>query len=267
MTGRSRTGEVAMAEYAERKLRTAKLSVALAIAAVLGGLAARDQSAQATTAEPGAGPQLAKAPITSAEIKNSSLLFKDFKAGQVYSDNEVNHKFLKIEDANAIFAKIDDANNTFIKIEDANNTFIKGEVANNTFLKIEDAKNQFVQGNGSVLTGFEAVTGNNASAPILDLLGMVRAEGVVTPQQNQPQARLTNLGTTPLHYATGGTAGVMAPNAQGVLIGLGGGGGGSATVQLISEGSPPEIATLTLSAIPAGGTTNFSGQALLGAGQ
>ena len=47
---------------------------------------------------------------------------------------------------------------------------------------------------------------------------------------------------------------------------ISGNGGGSVTVQLISEGSPPEIATLTLSAIPDGGTTNFSGQALLGAG-
>jgi hypothetical protein len=231
-----------MAEYAERKLRNAKLSVALAVAAILGGLAARDQTAQATGAEKGAEPHLA--PITSAEIKNSSLLFKDFKAGQIYSDNEVNHKFLKIEDAN--------------------NTFVKGDLANNTFLKIEDAKNQFVQGAGSVFTGFEALNGNG-SAPILELLGMVRAEGVIAAGQNAIQARLTNLGTTPLHYATGGTAGVIAPT-QGVLIGLAPNGGGGSTVQLISEGSPPEIATLTLSAIPAGQTTNFSGQALLGAG-
>jgi hypothetical protein len=250
-----------MAEYAERKLRTAKLSVALAVAAILGGLAARDQTAQATGGvEKGAEPHLA--PITSAEIKNSSLLFKDFKSGQVYSDNEVNHKFLKIEDANSIFAKID---NTFVKIEDANNTFIKGEDANKTFVKIEDAKNQFVQGNGSVFTGFETLSGTGTSAPILELLGMVRAEGVIAAGQNAIQGNLTNLGTTPLHYATDGAAGVIPPT-QSVLIGLAPNGGGSSTVQLISEGSPPEIATLTLSAIPAGGTTNFSGQALLGAG-
>lgn len=254
-----------MAEYAERKLRTAKLSVALAIAAVLGGLAARDQSAQATTAEKGAGPQLAKAPITSAEIKNSSLLFKDFKAGQVYSDNEVNHKFLKIDEANATFWKLADANNTFIKIEDANNTFIKGDAANSTFLKIEDAKGQYVQGDGSVFTGFEAAAGNGA-VTVLDLPGIVRAEGVPPGQQTPAQTRLTNLGTTPLHYATGAGGGVIAPT-QGVLIGLGGGGGGSATIQLISEGSPPEIATLTVSGILIGQTTNFSAQALLGAGE
>jgi hypothetical protein len=241
-----------MAEYAERKLRNAKLSVALAVAAILGGLAARDQTAHATGAEKGAEPHLA--PLTSADIKNASLLFKDFKAGQIYSDNEVNHKFLKIEDAN----------NTFWKLADANNTFLKEADANNTFVKIEDAKNQFVQGAGSVFTGFEALNGNG-SAPILELLGMVRAEGVIAAGQNAIQARLTNLGTTPLHYATGGTAGVIAPT-QGVLIGLAPNGGGGSTVQLISEGSPPEIATLTLSAIPAGGTTNFSGQALVGAG-
>lgn len=241
-----------MAEYAERKLRSAKLSVALAVAAIIGGLAARDQTAQATGAEKGAEPHLA--PITSADIKNASLLFKDFKSGQIYSDNQINHKFIKI----------DDANNTFIKIEDANNTFVKQADANNTFVKIEDAKNQFVEGDGSVFTGFEALNGTG-SAPILELLGMVRAEGVIAAGQNSIQARLTNLGTTPLHYATGGASGVIAPT-QGVLIGLAPNGGGGSTVQLISEGSPPEIATLTLSAIPAGGTTNFSGQALLGAG-
>jgi hypothetical protein len=241
-----------MADYAERKLRNAKLSVALAVAAILGGLAARDQTAQATGAEKGAEPHLA--PITSADIKNASLLFKDFKSGQIYSDNEVNHKFLKIADAN----------NTFWKLADANNTFLKEADANNTFVKIEDAKNQFVQGAGSVLTGFEAQEGTGEQT-VLELPNIVRAAGVITVGQNSIQARLTNLGTTPLHYATGNTSGVIPPT-QGVLIGLAPNGGGSSTVQLISEGSPPEIATLTLSAIPAGGTTNFSGQALLGAG-
>jgi hypothetical protein len=241
-----------MAEYAERKLRNAKLSVALAVAAIIGGLAARDQTAQATGAEKGAEPHLA--PITTVDIKNASLLFKDFKAGQIYSENQVDHKFVKI----------DDANNTFIKIEDANNTFVKQADANNTFVKIEDAKHQFVNGDGSVFTGFESLNGIG-SAPILELLGMVRAEGVIAAGQNSIQARLTNLGTTPLHYATGGSSGVIAPT-QGVLIGLAPNGGGGSTVQLISEGSPPEVATLTLSAIPAGGTTNFSGQALVGAG-
>ena len=151
-----------MAEYAERKLRNAKLSVALAVAAILGGLAARDQTAGAAAGtEKGAEPHLA--PITSADIKNSSLLFKDFKAGQVYSDNQVNHKFLKIDDANNTFIKLDDANNTFVKIADANNTFVKQADANNTFVKIADAKHQFIQGDGSVLTGFEAQSGDGHS--------------------------------------------------------------------------------------------------------
>src|SRR4051812_44758017 len=150
-----------MADYAERKLRNAKLSVALAVAAILGGLAARDQTAQATGAEKGAQPHLA--PLTSADIKNASLLFKDFKAGQIYSENQVNNKFVKMNDANNKFVKIDDANTTFVKIEDANNTFIKQADANNTFVKIEDAKNQFVEGDGSVFTGFEALNGNGSA--------------------------------------------------------------------------------------------------------
>jgi hypothetical protein len=242
-----------MAEYAERKLRNAKLSVALAVAAILGGLAARDQIAEATGGDTGAQPRVA--PITSVDIKNASLLFKDFKAGQVYSDNEINHKFLKISDAD----------NTFIKIEDANNTFVKGVDANNTFVKIEDAKNQFVEGDGSVLTGFEAAPGSGA-VTVLDIPGVVRAEGVPPGQQTPAATRLTNLGTTPLHYAAdGGGGGVVAPT-QSILIALSGAGGRAATVQLISEGTPPTIATLTVSAILAGPSTNFSAQALLGAG-
>jgi hypothetical protein len=246
-----------MAEYAERKLRTAKLSVALAIAAIVGGLAARDQSAQATGAEKGAEPHLT--PLTSADIKNSSLLFKDFKQGQVYSQDQVDAKFIKLKDANNTFVKLNDANNTFVKIEDANNTFVKLNDANNTFVKIEDAKHQFVQGDGSVLTGFEALTGNG-SVNVLDIPGIVRTDGVFAVGANNPQARLTNLGTTPLHYASPAGSGVIAPNTQGVLIGL------NQTIQLISEGSPPEIATLTVSGIPQGQTTNFSAQALVGAG-
>jgi hypothetical protein len=215
-----------MAEYAERKLRTAKLSIALAVAAILGGLAARDQTAGASGTEKGAEPHLA--PITSADIKNASLLFKDFKSGQVYSQDQVDAKFIKFK------------------------------AANNTFVKIEDAKNEFVQGDGSVFTGFEALTGNG-SVNVLDVPGIVRAEGVFAAGANSPQARLTNLGTTPLHYASPAGTGVIAPT-QGILIGL------NQTIQLISESSPPEIATLTVSGIPVGQTTDFSAQALLGAG-
>jgi hypothetical protein len=245
-----------MAEYAERKLRTAKLSIALAVAAILGGLAARDQTAGASGTEKGAEPHLA--PITSADIKNASLLFKDFKSGQVYSQDQVDAKFIKFKAANNTFVKIEDANNTFVKIEDANNTFAKVNDVNNTFVKIEDAKNEFVQGDGSVFTGFEALTGNG-SVNVLDVPGIVRAEGVFAAGANSPQARLTNLGTTPLHYASPAGTGVIAPT-QGILIGL------NQTIQLISESSPPEIATLTVSGIPVGQTTDFSAQALLGAG-
>src|SRR5688572_16947915 len=173
-----------MAEYVERKLTAAKLSVALAIAAVIGGLAARDQSAGATSAEKATSP--APGSITSTEVKNESLLFKDFKVNQVYSDNEVNKKFLKITEASKKFLSIDqasdifikgeDANNTFVKIEDANNTFIKGEDANQTFLKINDAKDQYVEGDGSVLTGFAASTGG-ATVSVLEVPGFVRTQG------------------------------------------------------------------------------------------
>jgi hypothetical protein len=262
-----------MAEYVERKFTAAKLSVALAIAAVLGGLAARDQSAGATSADKSPTPHMAPGSIDSTEVKNESLLFKDFKPGQVYSDNQVNQKFLKISDAKVqylkldqasdIFVKGEDANKTFVKIEDANNTFVKGEDANATFLKIQDAKDQYVEGDGSVLTGFAASAGG-ATVSVLEVPGFVRTQGL-PPLQQGPRARLTNLGSTPLHFAFtgGGGTGVIAPGAS-TDVNLPGAGGGSATVQLIAEGSTPTVGTLTVSGILIGQTINFSAQILVG---
>jgi hypothetical protein len=255
-----------MAEYVERKFTAAKLSVAFAVAALLGGLAARDQSAGAAGAPKGPTPHMAPGSITSTEIKNESLLFKDFKSGEVYSDNQVNQKFLKINDAGKLYLKLDQASDIFIKRDEANSTFVKNDDANKTFVKIEDAKKQFINGDGKVVTGFETSTGG-AVAGVLEVPGFVRAEGVPASQQVGPRARLTNLGSTPLHYGTGGGAGVIAPGAtQEILISGNQGGGGSLTVQLTSEGATPTVGTLTLTGILISGTTNFSGQILIGAG-
>jgi hypothetical protein len=256
-----------MAEYVERKFTAAKLSVALAIAAVLGGLAARDQSAGATEAVKGPSPHMAPGSITSSEIKNESLLFKDFKPNQVFSDNQVNAKFLKITDADVKYLKIDEASDIFLKLDQASDIFIKREDANKAFVKVEDAAHQFINGDGKVVTGFETSTGG-AVAKVLEVPGFVRAEGVPPSQQAGPRARLTNLGGTPLHYGTGGGAGVIAPGATQEILISGGQAGGSVAVQLIDEASPPTVGTLTLTGILIGLSqgTNFSGQILIGAG-
>lgn len=265
-----------MAEYVERKYTAAKLSVALAIAAILGGLAARDQTADA--ADAGAGPHVAEGSITSAEVKNESLLFKDFRPGEIYSQKVLDAKFLKISEANKKYLKISvaekkylkiaEAVDAFVKVEDlagAVDAFLKIDDANKTFVKIQDAQSQFVNGDGKVMTGFEASTGG-ATVNVLEIPGFVRAEGVPAGQQVGAQARFTNLGSTPLHYGTGGGAGVIAPGATQQILISGGQGGGSLTVQFIAEGSPPAVGTLTLSGILIGNATNFSGQILIGNG-
>jgi hypothetical protein len=260
-----------MAEYVERKVTAARLSVALAIAAMLGGLAARDSSAGAATPAKGAQPHLAEGSITSAEIKDHSLLFQDIKAGELFSKAQVNRTFLKISDAKSQYLPLNQAADIFAKIGNlaaAFDAFLKIEDANKTFLKIEDAKSQFVNGDGKVMTGFEPSTG--AAVPVLNVPGMVLAEGLPAVQGNL-QTRLTNEGTTNLHYAAGGGAaggggaGVIPPGKTQTIL-ISGQGGGSVTVQLISEGSPPAVGTLTVGAIPAGQTTNFSAQILIGAG-
>jgi len=269
-----------MAEYVERKFTAAKLSVALAVAAMLGGLAARDSSAGAAETNStvrGAEPHLADNSIGTAEIKDHSLLFQDIKAGEVFSRAQVNRTFVKLSQAKEKWLTLNQASDIFAKIGDlasavdmfvkAEAAFVKIDDANKTFVKIEDAQHQFVNGDGKVMTGFESSTG--APVPVLDVPGMVLAEGLPAVQGNL-STRLTNEGSTPLHFASsfnGGSAGVIAPGkSQAILIS--GNGGGSTTVQLISEGSPPAVGTLTVGAIPVVGspTTNFSAQILIGAG-
>jgi hypothetical protein len=260
-----------MAEYVERKYTAAKLSVALAIAAMLGGLAARDGTAGATSVK-GAQPHLSEGSITTDEIKNGSLLFEDFKSGEVYSQHRSDKKFLGQREAREKWLKIKDANNTFvkaeslnayIKLDDANNTFVKAEDANKTFVKIEDAQHQFVNGDGKVMTGF--ASSNGGATTLLDVPGFVRAEGVpAVVGSNSPTAKvhLTNLGTTPVHYGTGGGEGVIAPGASGdVNLPQG---GGATTMQLVSEEATPTIGTLTVNAFTNGPTTTFSAQILIG---
>ena len=259
-----------MAEYVERKYTAAKLSVALAIAAMLGGLAARDGTAGATSVR-GAEPHLSEGSITTDEIKDGSLLFQDFKAGQVYSQHQSDKKFLGQREANQKWLKIKDANNTFvkaeslnayIKLDDANNTFIKGEDANKTFVKIEDAQHEFVNGDGKVMTGF--ATSNGGATTLLDVAGFIRAEGVPPAVGGAPgKVHLTNLGTTNVHYGTGGGEGVIGPGAS-ADVNLPQG-GGATTMQLVSEAASPTIGTLTVNGFLAGQTgMTFSAQILIG---
>src|SRR3954451_12882815 len=148
-----------MAEYVERKFTAAKLSVALAVAALLGGVAARDSSAGAAETGPatkGAEPHLANDSIGTAEIKNHSLLFQDIKAGEVFSKAQANRTFLKVSDAKFEFLPLNQAADIFAKIGNlaaALNAYVKLDDANKTFVKIDDAKTEFVNGDGKVMTG------------------------------------------------------------------------------------------------------------------
>ena len=146
-----------MAEQVKRRVNAARIAVAFAAAGVIAGAAAT------ATGAPGDLPANS---VGTLQVRNDSLMHKDFKDGEVYSKDAVagtflkidaaakkflkiddaNIKYLKIDDANQKFLKIDDANIKYLKIDDANQKFLKIDDANIKYLKIDDAANTYVKG-------------------------------------------------------------------------------------------------------------------------
>jgi hypothetical protein len=92
-----------MAERVKRRLTAARLSVSLAVAALLGGLAARDNGAEARAHDAVDGKRAVPAnSIGSAQVKDHSLLYRDIKMNEVYSIKMVNDRFYKIRDTSPV---------------------------------------------------------------------------------------------------------------------------------------------------------------------
>jgi hypothetical protein len=268
-----------MAEYVWKRITAAKLSVSLAIAALVGGFAARDDGVGAIASdrvgsESSVGPNeitrrandkegsaLIDA-LTSRHIKNHSLLFQDLKRGEIYSRKNVDVRFQKVNES---VQKVTESSYTKQQVD---SSFLKLADAEAQYQKVSEARDLFVEGDGSVFTGFEVAT--DEPVEILDVPGLVRLDGVPGRDQEGPRVRVTNIGAAALGFAsTEGGDGTIAADGS-VSVALGGPDTMPvATVQLVSlaPGSP-DAATLTLSAIRdagAAGTTHFIGQALVGA--
>jgi hypothetical protein len=225
--------------------------VSLAVAAVLGGLVAHDKSAETIAYQlTGAQPHMVPGSITSVDVKNGSLLYKDFKPGQVLSQKV----------ADSLFMKDKTANNTFLKIDDAAGKYLDQQTAGKTYLKIEDANNRFVNGDGSVFTGFGS--SNGSPIGLLDIAGIASVQGDHTVGKPDT-VHIVNTSGSPLEYAMSGKTGSIA---VGDALDLDVSNGNSDTIQLLVP-AVQKIATLTVSGIPnaAGGATDFVAQCLVGA--
>jgi hypothetical protein len=241
-----------MAEQVRQRFVAAKLGVLLAIAGLVGGLTAKARTVFGLDRSSATPPrhefvQKVKATIGSRQIIDGSLQVRDFKVGQVYSQSQVNHKFLKIDAASFKFLKIDGSAQNALKLGGL-------------------APGDFLQGDGSVRTGVAAFGLGSPMAPVVTAAGFAEVLGVPGAAGGPPGLQLHNLSGAPLDvFVTGGGiqqptvpagAGLLLPAVQV---------GQPMTIQVVSQAIGGSIATFTMSEIGgAGGQTRIAGQVLVG---
>jgi hypothetical protein len=243
-----------MAESVKRRVAAARLAVAFVAAGTIAGASAWAQASPPPTAKSSILVSSYKLKLDSANIKNGSLLFQDFKAGEVVSEDS----FLKFKSQMSSF-KYDIKNQiSSIKgelggvetqigdIKAAQGSFIKSSDADARYLKLDAS---VVSGDGSVHTATGQQKGSEQLL-LLDLPGAVKVMGL---QGNKIQ--ITNNSAGPLTHTAcpsgvqGGTvpAGVLDPGASltcdGSVSEL------LPAVQLIGTGAKPIVMTLNFSSI------------------
>jgi hypothetical protein len=185
--------------------------------------------------------------LTSDNIADGSLLYKDFKKFQVPSEAEFKH-FQKVE-LRKVYPKVE-IDKIFAKHSDLDG-YIKMSDADSRYIKLTDA---VIQGKGSVFTASKLVA-NGQSVRLLDI------SGKFTVDTTGPTIRVTNTGTdTLLHNACNGSpADSLAPGAHADCSS-----GGDAGVLQIINSQTGEVATINYSAISQAAGTQSTVQILIG---
>ena len=139
-----------VAERVKRRVAAARLAVAFVAAGTIAGATAWAQAGPAPTARSSASDIFKKAKFDSSNIKNGSLLFQDFKSGQVVSSKAF-YYFRHTDGAHEL-----EVNGDLQSIKDDLQS-IKGELPG--YVKMTDADNRYwkstvplVKGDGSVFT-------------------------------------------------------------------------------------------------------------------
>jgi hypothetical protein len=245
-----------MAESVKRRVAAARLAVAFVAAGTIAGAAWAQASPGIPTAKQSI--LISSIKLDSSNIKNGSLLFKDFIKGEVVSGKafknfETSIKSYK-QTTNAsistIKGEIGDIKSQIGDIKNSLGGYIKGEAADARYIKLSDS---VVRGDGSVHTATAAI--GNAAVTLLDLAGQVKVEGLPGSQM-----KVTNTSSEPLVHsicaATGGgaTVGTLQP-------------GGSVTcdvksstvqaLQLVGTGAQPTVMTLNMSGLASQSTVQI----------
>ena len=203
-----------MADYLRFRVTAAKAGVSMALLALIGGLAARGESAPAAVnATPAASTGLflklggitgnARTSFLKLEQKvrgiDDTLASLEHKlARSYYTEAKVNSTFLKIRDAGAQYLKIRSADTSFLKIDDAAKIYLTSSDAGARFLKIDgtaananalggQAPGAFFQGRGNVVSGAVSF-GDGSVHPLLSTPGGII---VVSVAANADQFQLT----------------------------------------------------------------------------
>jgi hypothetical protein len=212
-----------MAERVKRRVAAARLAVAFVAATTIAGATAWAQAGPPPPqAESSAVDVFSKYKIDSGDIKNGSLLFQDFKAGEVLStDVFVKYKKaitdFKLDvkgdirtikgELGDITTSVDTVKGEVSAIKGELGSYIKGEQADARYLKLSDA---VVRGSGSVFTATKFADGKTL-VPLLSVPGLISVEAL----PGGTDIRVTNVGSSALaHSQCGGFqgAGTLQPN-------------------------------------------------------
>jgi hypothetical protein len=236
-----------MAERVKRRVAAAKLAVAFVAAGAIAGAAWAQAGPPPPTAESSAVDAFNKVKLDSSNIENGSLLFRDFKAGEVPSGDA----FFKFKKATTTFKKGINAFKYDIKGEVAD---IKGELGTikgelvSGYLKLSDADSRYlklsdavVRGDGSVFNAIKEAGGQNP-VPIVSVPSLINVDALPGEQQ----IKITNIGGGDLNFTecTGQQAGILKPGESLNCPA----GEHSEVMQLIGGGSA--LVTLNFSSLP-----------------
>jgi hypothetical protein len=189
-------------------------------------------------------------------IVDGTLLFKDFKKGQVPSFKQ----FKKLQTSGAKFHKA--TNGGLASIEGQLGTFVKSSDADARYIKQSDA---VVRGDGSVFSQTELITLVGKRVPVMTVPNLLAVEA----ENGKPRLfYVVNLSAGPISHTGckegpfGAAAGALQPGKHFFCLT----GEEPVTVQLFTEGGNPTIATLTVSAIPTGQgeDAQYTAQVLVG---
>lgn len=257
-----------MAERAKRRVAAARLAVAFAAAGTLAGATAwaSPDTSRPTLETYAKGEHIKKATLQlrSDSIVNGSLLFEDFKKGEVVSAKQFQkveiafkkHKSEVTKDISTIKGEISTIKGEVSSIKGELGSYIKSSDADARYIKVTD---DVVRGDGSVFTA-------STEAGVGQKVNLLDVPAMFTVDATGPVITITNESGSPLSHTDCGqtVAGTIAP---GQSLSCPASTTGQ-TLQIIAAGAGggPHVSTLSFSGIPAvsGGGTQITVQILIG---